>query len=80
MDVIRKYLEEARKEQSTSRGQYRWDSAALYTIVGMVSVWADDAGYSKKEKKINALEVMQRIKKLHATFEEHDKINKKRYG
>ena len=80
MEVIRKYLEEARKAQSTSRDNYRWDSAALYTIVGMVSVWTDDAGYSKKEKKINALEVMERLKLLHATFEEDNKIRSERYA
>ena len=74
MNVIKEYLKQARDQNPMSRDQYRWDSAALYTISGMVSVWVDDAGYTKTEKKINALEVMERLKLLHAAFEENDKI------
>ena len=79
MNVIKEYLKQARDHNPMSRDQYRWDSAALYTISGMVSVWVDDTGYTNREKKINALEVMERLKLLHAAFEENDKIRKERY-
>ena len=79
MNVIKEYLKQARDQNPMTREQYQWDSAALYTISGMVSVWVDDAGYTKTEKKINALEVMERLKLLHAAFEENDKIRKERY-
>jgi|TARA_B100000745_G_C19902905_1_gene302528 hypothetical protein len=74
MNSIRRTLKLANEAEPMSREQYSYESWALGTIKGMVSIWADDTYRGEPLKGHNrnrwAKEVLERIKELHQVFEE----------
>jgi hypothetical protein len=74
MNSIKRTLKLAREAEPMSREQYSYESWALGTIKGMVSIWADDTYRGEPLKGHNrnrwAKEVLERIKELHQVFEE----------
>ena len=77
MNSIKRTLKLAREAEPMSRQQYSYESWALGTIKGMVSIWADDTYRGEPLKGHNrnrwAKEVLERIKELHQVFEEDKK-------
>ena len=67
MNQIRTYLERARKEDDVDKARGH-ESDALYFIMGMVNVWADDTGLNKE---LYAMEMLEKIKALNMQFKEH---------
>ena len=80
MDFIRRMLKRARESDIGSRDQYFYESAALGTVKGMVSFWADDfhRGEKLKGHQLNrwAKDVLRRVQQLDAEFNEDEKIRK----
>ena len=80
MNFIRRMLKRARESDIGSRDQYFFESAALGTVKGMVSIWADDTHRGEKLKghHLNrwAKDVLKRIQELNEVFEEDDKLRK----
>ena len=80
MDFIRRMLKRARESDIGSRDQYFYESAALGTVKGMVSFWADDfhRGEKLKGHQLNrwAKDVLRRVQDLDAEFNEDEKIRK----
>ena len=74
MNSIRRTLKLANEAEPMSREQYSYESWALGTIKGMVSIWADDTYRGEPLKGHNrnrwAKEVLERITELHQVFEE----------
>ena len=80
MDFIRRMLKRARESDIGSRDQYFYESAALGTVKGMISFWADDfhRGEKLKGHQLNrwAKDVLRRVQDLDAEFNEDEKIRK----
>ena len=80
MNFIRRMLKRARESDIGSRDQYFYESAALGTVKGMVSFWADDfhRGEKLKGHQLNrwAKDVLRRVQDLDAEFNEDEKIRK----
>ena len=80
MNFIRRMLKRARESDIGSRDQYFFESAALGTVKGMVSIWADDyhRGEKLKGHQLNrwAKDVLKRVQELDAEFNEDEKIRK----
>ena len=67
MNQIRNYLKRAREETDVNKSAMH-ESDALYFIMGMVNVWADDTGLNKQK---HAMEMLERIKDLNLHFKHH---------
>jgi len=80
MSFIRRMLKRARESEVGSRDQYFFESAALGTVKGMVSIWADDfhRGEKLKGHHLNrwAKDVLKRVQELDEIFKEDEKIRK----
>ena len=80
MSFVKRMLLRARESDIGSRDQYFFESAALGTVKGMVSIWADDfhRGEKLKGHHLNrwAKDVLLRIQELNEVFEEDEKIKK----
>ena len=80
MDFIKRMLRLARESDSWSAEAKGFESNALSTIRGMVSIWADDTHRGEKLKGHNlnkwAKEVLSRVQELNEVFKEDDKIKK----
>jgi hypothetical protein len=80
MNFIKRMLRLARESDVGSRDQYFYESAALGTVKGMVSIWADDyhRGEKLKGHHLNkwAKDVLKRVQQLDAEFNEDEKIRK----
>ena len=73
MDYVSRMLKRAKEADVGSREQYMFESSALSTIKGMVSIWADDTHRGEKMKGHNLVrwkkDVYRRIQELHEIFE-----------
>ena len=80
MDFIKRMLRLAREADSWSSEAKGYESNALSSIRGMVSIWADDTHRGEKLKGHNlnrwAKDVLKRIQELNEVFEEDEKIKK----
>jgi len=80
MNFIRRMLRLARESDSWSPEAKGFESNALSTVRGMVSIWADDTyrGEKLKGHHLNrwAKDVLLRIQELNEVFEEDEKIKK----
>ena len=80
MNFIRRMLRLARESNSWSPEAKGFESNALSTIRGQVSIWADDTHRGEKLKGHNlnkwAKDVLLRVQQLDAEFNEDEKIRK----
>ena len=80
MSFVKRMLLRARESDIGSRDQYFFESAALGTVKGMVSIWADDFHRGEKLKGHNlnkwAKHVLKRVQDLNEIFEEDEKLRK----
>jgi len=77
MDFVKRMLKRARESEVMSREKANYESAALWSIRGMVSIWADDYHRGEKLKGHNlnkwAKDVLKRIQELDELFKEDEK-------
>ncbi len=80
MNFIRRMLRLARESDSWSPEAKGFESNALSTVRGMVSIWADDTHRGEKLKghQLNrwAKDVLKRVQELNEVFEEDEKLRK----
>ena len=80
MSFIRRMLRLARESDSWSPEAKGFESNALSTIRGQVSIWADDTHRGEKLKGHNlnkwAKHVLKRVQDLNEIFEEDEKLRK----
>ena len=80
MDFIKRMLRLSREADSWSNEAKGYESNALSTIRGQVSIWADDTHRGEKLKghHLNkwAKHVLTRVQELNEIFKEDDKIRK----
>ena len=80
MDFVTRMLKRARESEVMSREKYNYESSALWSIRGMVSVWADDMHRGEKLKghDLNkwAKHVLKSVQNLDEIFKEDEKISK----
>ena len=80
MSFVKRMLLRARESDIGSRDQYFFESAALGTVKGMVSIWADDfhRGEKLKGHHLNrwAKDVLKGVQRLDQEFREDEKIRK----
>ena len=80
MSFVKRMLLRARESDIGSRDQYFFESAALGTVKGMVSIWADDfhRGEKLKGHHLNrwAKDVLKRVQELDEILKEDEKIRK----
>ena len=82
MSFVKRMLLRARESDIGSRDQYFFEYAALGTVKGMVSIWADDfhRGEKLKGHHLNrwAKDVLKRVQELDEIFKEDEKIRKEK--
>jgi len=80
MNFVSRMLKRARESEVMSREKANYESAALWSIRGMVSIWADDMHRGEKLKghDLNkwAKDVLKRVQELNEIFEEDERISK----
>ncbi len=80
MNFIRRMLRLARESDSWSPEAKGFESNALSTVRGMVSICADDTHRGEKLKghQLNrwAKDVLKRVQELNEVFEEDEKLRK----
>ena len=80
MNFIKRMLKRARESEIMSREKANYESAALWSIRGMVSIWADDMHRGEKLKghHLNkwAKHVLKSVQDLDKTFKEDERISK----
>ena len=80
MDFIKRMLRLAREADSWSSEAKGYESNALSSIRGMVSIWADDTHRGEKLKghELNkwAKQILSRVQELNEIFKEDDKLRK----
>ena len=80
MDFVKRMLKRARESEALSREKANFDSAALYSLRGMISIWADDTYRGEPLKGHNRVrwvkDVYARIQELNELFNEDEKLYK----
>ena len=80
MNFVSRMLKRARESEVMSREKANYESAALWSIRGMVSIWADDTHRGEKLKGHNlnkwAKHVLKSVQDLDKTFKEDERISK----
>ena len=80
MDFIKRMLRLARESDSWSPEAKSFESNALSTIRGQVSIWADDTHRGEKMKGHNlnkwAKHVLKSVQNLDEIFKEDEKLRK----
>ena len=80
MNFVSRMLKRARESEVMSREKANYESGALWSIRGMVSIWADDTHRGEKLKGHNlnkwAKHVLKSVQDLDKTFKEDERISK----